>query len=165
MWIIILIFLFLTLCWFLLAPLELHIDSRTPQASLRWITIGKALIVFEENRFLLKLQILFFYRQWDLEKLLFKDKKKKKRIEPVRKKRKGQVSKKLRKFLNLLKTFRVTRWQIAIDTGNAINNAWLYPLNFFPITRQHLHVNFVEENYVIVTIRNVPWKLAYAFLK
>jgi hypothetical protein len=163
-WIIIIIFLLLILCWLLFTPLELKVDTRTPHVSLRWITIGKATVVYENERWLLKLWILFFHKQWELEKLIFAKKKRKTRVKPGRKKRKSGADK-LKKFVNVIKTFRITKWKIAIDTEDTVTNAWLYPLNFSRYTWNHLYVNFADENYMVITIRNVPLKLAYAFLR
>jgi hypothetical protein len=120
--------------------------------------------VYENEKWLLKLWILFFHKQWELEKLIFAKKKKKKQVKPIRKKRKSGLDK-LKKFVNAIKTFRITNWKIAIDTEDTITNAWLYPLNFSRYTSDHFYVNFVDENYMIITIRNVPWKLAYALLR
>jgi hypothetical protein len=164
-WIIILIFLFLILCWLFLAPLEFQIDTRTPQASLRWLSIGKAIVVCENDKWWVRMRVLFFHKQWDLEKLIFSEKKKKNRGKQIQKGRKKREMKRLRRFVNLLKTFKVTKWQIAIDTDDYVGNAWLYALNFFPYTRQHLYINFADENYLVLKIRNAPWKLAYAFMR
>ncbi len=164
-WIIIIIIFLLILCWLLLTPLELQIDTRTPEASLRWISIGKAIVMYEKDKWWLKVRVLFFYKQWELEKLIFGEKKKKKRIKRIPKKRKTGKGKWLKKSFNLLKTFRVIQWQIAIDTGDSIKNAWLYPLNFFSHTRQHLYINFIDENYLTLKVRNAPWKIAYAFIR
>jgi hypothetical protein len=65
----------------------------------------------------------------------------------------------------LLKTFRVTHWEIAIDTGDVIKNAWLFPLNFYPPVHRHLFINFSDENYLLFEARNSPWKLVYAFMR
>ena len=67
--------------------------------------------------------------------------------------------------MNAAKTFRIIKWQIALDTGDSIQNAWLYPLNFFPYTSHHLYINFEEENYLLLEVRNAPWKLAYVFIR
>ena len=160
---IILLFFFLLLSWFFVAPLELQIDTRTPEASLRWISIGRAVIVYEDEKWLLKLRIWFFSKQWEVEKLLLGEKKKKqiKKTAPKRKRKKRSI----KKFLNAAKTFRVTKWQIALDTGDSVQNAWLFPLNFFPYTLDHLYINFEDENYLLLKVRNVPWKLAYAFMR
>ena len=163
-WIILPIFLFLFICWLFIAPLELQIDTRIPRACLRWRSIGSADVTYQDECWWLNLKVLFFHKQWDLEKLIFRKKKKTRnkieRKKPIRKKRN-----RARKFFNVIKTFRVKKWQIAIDTGDVTKNAWLYALNFSPKTRQHLYINFTEENYLLLIIRNAPWKLAYAFLK
>jgi hypothetical protein len=65
----------------------------------------------------------------------------------------------------LLKTFRVTQWEIAIDTGDVIKNAWLYSLNFYSPVYHHLFINFSDENYFLLETRTSPWKLAYAFIR
>ena len=164
MWITIIIILLLILCWLFLNPLELQIDTRTPQASLRWINIGKAIVTYDNEKWWLKVRVLFFYKQSDLEKLIFAKKKKKKRVNRIAKKRKPGMNK-FKKFLKVAKTFRVTKWQIAIDTGDTVKNAWLYPLNFSAYTWKHVYINFTDENYIVLSIRNTPWKLAYAFLR
>ena len=165
MWIIILIFLLLILCWLFIAPLELEVDTRIPEASLRWTSIGRANVSYQNETWWLDLRVLFFHKQWDLEKLIFRTKKKKKTRKRGYKKEVSKKGSRARKFLNVVKTFRVTKWQIAVDTGDVTKNAWLYALNFTPHTRRHLHINFTDENYMLLVIRNSPWKLAYAFLK
>jgi len=147
-----------------IAPLELQIDTRIPQACLRWAGIGRAVVTYEGDCWRLNLRVLFFHKQWDLEKLIFK-KRKKAKDKRKRKKTIGKERNRARKFLNVIKTFRVRKWQIAVDTGEVTKNAWLYALNFSPNTRQHLYINFTDENYLLLIVRNTPWKLAYAFLK
>ena len=75
------------------------------------------------------------------------------------------VNRTLKKIAAVLKTIHVTEWQLAIDSGSYILNAKLYPLNYLPHTAQHIHVNFTDENYLMVKIRNRPWKILYAFLR
>ena len=163
MWIILPIFLLLIICWLFIAPLELQIDTRIPRACLRWVAIGQVVITYQNDYWWLNLRVLFFHKQWDLAKLVFQKKKTK-----AKRKRKLTTGKKIhraRKFFNVIKTFQVKKWQLAIDTGDVTRNAWLYALNFTPSTRRHLYINFTEENYLLVIIRNAPWKLAYAFIK
>jgi len=163
-WIILSIFLFLIICWLFIAPLELQVDTRIPKACLRWATIGRAIVTYQDDRWLLNLRVLFFRKQWDLQKLIGR-KRKRTSDKRERKKTTGKKRNPARKFLNVIKTFRVNKWQIAIDTGDVTKNAWLYALNFSPNMRQHLYINFTDENYLLLIVRNAPWKLAYAFLK
>jgi len=161
-WVIILIVPLLILGWLLLAPLQLQIDTRIPEISFRWTSIGKAKMVYEQDKWWLKISVFFFFKQWDLEGLIFKPKKKVRKNRP---KTKRGLSKWLRKLFNLIKTFRVTKWQIAIDTGDEVRNAWLYSLNFCPGSSNHFCVNFFDENYLVLEIRNAPWKMVYALMK
>jgi len=161
-WVIVFILPLLILGWLLLAPLQLQIDTRIPEISFRWISVGKAKIVYEQDKWWLKISVFFFFKQWDLEGLIFKPKKK---VRKKRPKTKRGLSKWLRKLFNLIKTFRVTKWQIAIDTGDDVRNAWLYSLNFYPGIRRHFCVNFFDESYLLLEIRNAPWKMVYALMK
>jgi hypothetical protein len=146
----------------LLAPLQFVIDTRIPLISLRWNSIGKAMVTFEEDKWLLKIRVLFFHKQWEIEKLIFK-KKKIRRIKKPKQKRKRKF--KWWKMFRALKTFRIKKYEIAIDTGDNLLNVWLYPLNFYPTARKHLHINFFDENYLVFEIRNTPWRLIHAFMK
>jgi len=155
------IFLFLIPSWLLFSPLELQIDTRTPHASFRWISVGKAMISYECDRWCVTIRFLFFYKRWELEKLIFRKRKTGKQIKKETRRRNDWV----RKIVNIIKSFKVVKWQAAIDTGDTIGNAWLYPLNFLPKTRKHCHINFSDENYLMIKIRNAPWKVAYALFK
>ena len=144
------------------APLQFVIDTRIPLISLRWLSIGNARITFENDKWWLKVSVLFFHKQWELQKLIF-TKKKIKRLKKPKQKRRRKF--KWSKMFRALKTFRVKKYEIAIDTGDYVLNAWLYPLNFYPAVRKHLQVNFFDENYLVLEIRNTPWRLVYAFIK
>ncbi|MGZ4049775.1 MAG: hypothetical protein ACXVNN_10455, partial [Bacteroidia bacterium] len=90
------------------------------------------------------------------------EKKKKKKVQ---REKSSTNSKWLSKLVNMLKIFRVIQWKIAISSGDNIKNAWLYPLNFFPYTGQHVLVNFIDENYLVLTTRNKPWRILYELMK
>jgi hypothetical protein len=161
-WIIILIFPMLVLCWLLIAPVRLNIDTRIPEISFQWMTVGKAKMVYEDDKWRFKISVLFFFKQWEVKDLFFKPKKK---TEKQRHKAKSKYFKWVRKLLNVIKTFRVTNWQIAVDTGDNVGNAWLYSLNFYPAMGRHFHVNFFDESYLLLELRNAPWKMVYALIK
>ena len=162
MWLIIFIVPLLILGWLLLAPLQLQIDTRIPEICFRWLSVGKAKMVYEQGQWRLQISVLFFFKQWKLEDLFLKPKK---RVKKSRPKTKTGHSKWFRKLLKLIKTFRVTKWRIAIDTGDDVKNAWLYSLNFYPGLSHHFCVNFFDENYFLLEIRNTPWRLVKAFIK
>ena len=69
------------------------------------------------------------------------------------------------KILRVLKTFRVTAFTLALDTGDNVLNAQIFPLIFFPPVRRHVFINFTGDNFLILKMRNRPWKMLCAFLK
>ena len=164
MWIVLVIFLLVLICWIFLAPIEFQIDTRVPHARVRWISIGNAVVEYLDDRWVLKLRLLFFYKQWELGKI-GSAKKKKKRLQKPKSKERRVKTKSIMKVFHVLRTFRVTHWEIAIDTGDVIENAWLYALNFYAPVHRHLFINFSDENYLLLEARNTPWKLAYAFIR
>jgi hypothetical protein len=164
LWIIIL-FIILFLAWILLSPLEFKIDTRIPLVIIEWKSIGKATLVYEKDEWWLKIHVLFFYKKWSLLQMVFADKTRKKKVKHAQRKKSTTNSKWLSKFFNMLKTFRVIQWKIAISSSDNLKNAWLYPLNFFPHARQHVYINFIDENYLVLTTRNKPLRIIYALMK
>jgi len=162
--ILILSILFVLVAWLLLSGLSLEIDTRIPQASFRWYSVGTARVWFEEEWWL-NYQVLFFRKKIRLSQLGSGKKKKPKKTVTTRKKKSGKRLKRLSKILKVLRSFTVEEWKLALDTDDYTVNARLYPLNFLPVARQHVLVNFSGENYFFVRISNRPWKILYAFLK
>lgn len=157
----ILLFICLLLLWFLISPFIIEIDSRKPLAMLKWVSIGKAAIWYDEEWWL-GFRVLFFQKKIRLSSI--KDKQKKVAAPLVKKtKRKRKLS--FRKILNVVRTFRIEEWKLAIDTGDYARNAQIYPLNFLPKLSGHMQINFNDENYLYVRIRNRPLKMLYAFLR
>ena len=164
MWITILIVLLLILCWLAFAPFEFQIDTRALQASLGWMGIGRAMIVYESEKWMVKIKVLFFKKQWELEKIIFREKTKK-RLKKISRQKSSRKRRMLDTIFNIAKTLKVTKWQIAIDTGDVLMNAWLCSLNFYPPVHRHLLINFSNENYLLLVVRNTPWKLVRTFMR
>ena len=129
------------------------------------MSIGKAALMYTEEQWWLKVQVLFFRKKWTVVQIIFADRKKARKVKHLQKKKGIARGNRLLKFFNVVKTFRVTQWKIAISSGDNARNALLYPLNFLPHTRQHVDVNFIDENYLVLTIRNQPWRIIHALMK
>lgn len=155
-------FLVLILCWLLIAPLLLEVDTRVPQASFRWRSIGKMRIWYDGD-WRLSMQVFFFRKTICLSEM--KSKPRPEKVTAPKKKRKKNGKKTMLKMIRVLRTFRVTEWRVAIDTGDYARNAQLYPMNFLPYAFKHLDINFRDENFLVLRIRNRPWKMIYAFLR
>ncbi|MFI5133127.1 MAG: hypothetical protein ACHQEB_02270 [Chitinophagales bacterium] len=146
----------------LISPILIQIDTRIPKAELRWVSIGKILLWHEEEWWL-SFQVFFFRKKIRLAAIKTTTTKIGK--EPGKKKRKLKMIQLLKKMIRVMKTFRVIEWQLGIDTGDYVRNAWLYPLNFLPDSRGHMQINFRDENYFFIRIKNHPWKILYAYLR
>jgi len=163
LWIVLLLIILL-LVGILLLPLEFKIDTRVPVIMMRWKAIGSAALLFENEEWWLKIQVLFFSKKWNLIQLFFAGKKKLARIKNRRKKN-ARKNKTVFRILKVLKTFRIVQWEIAFSAEDNVKNAYWYWLNFFPLTRRHIHVNFIDENYLVLVIKNKIGRVVYAFIK
>jgi hypothetical protein len=164
LWIILLLIILL-LAWILLSPLEFKIDTRVPVIMVQWKSIGNATLFFEGEEWWLKIHVLFFSKKWNLIQIIFSDKLKRKRTDKSRKKKKSGKYKQISRFFKILKTFQIVQWEIAFSADDNTDNAYWYWLNFLPSTRQHVHVNFFDESYLVLVIKNKAWRVAHAFIK
>jgi len=163
-WIIVLLSLLFFICWLLISPVEVEIDSRIPRAKLQWVGIGTAVLWYDDE-WRLSMYILFFRKTIRFSKIKRKPKKKRPETATKKPKKRKNIRKQLTKAARIIKTFRVIEWQLAIDTGDQTRNAQLYPLNFLPGAFRHLDINFRNESYLYLKIRNRPWKMVYEFLR
>jgi len=96
--------------------------------------------------------------------MIFADKKNTKKVKKIQSQRRKSSSKWIGKILRIIKTFKIKQLQIAIGSSDNTINAKLYPLNFLPLTRQYIYINFIEENYLLLTIKNQPFRIIYALM-
>jgi len=164
LWILLFLIILLPV-WLLFSPFEFKIDTRIPVISVRWKSVGNAILSYENNDWWLNIQVLFFSKQWNVEQMIYTVRKKKKKMDQDDKEKKIRKSKPLGKFLKILKTFEIVEWQVSFSKDDYAANARWYWLNYFPLTIKHVRVNFFDENYLVLVIRNVPWRIVYAFIK
>ncbi|OQP58173.1 hypothetical protein A3860_07565 [Niastella vici] len=143
-------------------PLYIEIDTRVPEANLRWVSVGQCRIWFQQE-WLLNVQILFYRHTFRLSAQTGKKKK------PAEKKARAAKPKnmlpKLKKGWQVLRSCTVQQWQLSIDTGDFAKNAELYPFTFYPALCGHLRINFTNENYFFIRIHNQVWKMLMAYLR
>ncbi len=161
-WLIgIVVFIFLLVFVFLLSVIVIEIDTRVPGAAMRFGGIAKAKIWYEDEWWL-DIRVLFY------RKLIRMAGIKKKPAQPKRVKKKPNKKRQkrmLRKILPLLKTFRVKECTWALDTGDPVLNAQLGLVNFLPLTRRHIFVNFQGQNYFVLKASNYPWRILYTYFR
>jgi len=132
---------------------------------IQWKSIGIATLFYEDEEWWLKIRILFFSKKWNLVQMIFAEPKKKKKMTQSRRRKNGRKHILVFKFFKILKTFQIVHWKIAFSADDYTENAYAYWLNFSPLTRKHVHINFVDENYLVLVIKNKVWRMAYAFIK
>lgn len=164
-WIILLIAILLFIFWLLLSPMELHIDTRTPHATFKWISIGSAVMIYEKDEWLLKVKVLLFKKQWQLSRMFIESaakEKKAKKVSPAKKVSRFNWRKRLRRILS---TFQIKELKVAIDGLEQLSYAMMYPLNFMPYIGKHIHINFENQTYLLLRIRNQPIRLLFALIR
>jgi len=162
-WFLVFVVIFLLVFLLLLSPLELSIDTRIPLIVMRWGRVGKAMFTWKNEEWMISLDFLFFHRKWSLEKIIYGTKKTSKRSE--KKQKTKRKSRDWRRLFQVLRSFQVSKWQLVIDSDDYVQNAYLYPLNFMPYVRNHVRINFLDENYLVATIKNTPWRMISAWIK
>jgi len=162
---VLLILLSILLCWLLSSPITLEMDTRLPEAQLRWKGICAVRLVYEKEQMWLYLRTLFIKKKWQLKGRGSKRAggKNIRGASTRRKKRRRGIP--FSKMIRVLQTFRVDVLSIALDTGDPVLNAQLYPLTFFPFRAgRTIRINFEDCNYVLLRISNRPWRALAAWL-
>lgn len=155
--------LFLLILGFLLVPIELHIDTNTNQYFLRLGGLAYASLEAHEAEIIrVRLRLLFRNFYFYPLKKIGEFKMKKQAIGKI-KKRRRHISP--RKFWSLLKSFKVKKLLVDIDTGNCISNAKLYPVFFFlNFYTGRFNINFEGRNQVVLSIHNRPLHIIKSFI-
>ena len=169
-WIILSLFILLVV-YLLFVPLVLYIDTDQRVGYLQVKGLAKASLETHESELIrIRLDALFthFYF-YPLQKILHA-KSKKKEIAPKTRKKKskkevtdiiryGKIGKRI------LQSFKVKKFRVAIDTGDCIQNARLYPVAAF-VDRYlfDCHVNYQNRNYLGLHVVNKPIYILKAFI-
>lgn len=170
LWILLAV-LVLLLVYLLYVPLVLFVDTDQRIFYLQMKGLAKASIEADKNELLrIRLDALFTHFYFFPLRSIFKPRKK--RVE-----KKSQVKKRVsKKEVNdwfrygkigkrILQSFQIRKFKVAIDTGDCIQNARLYPVAAF-IDRYvfDFQVNYQDRNYVGLHLVNRPINILKAFI-
>ncbi len=155
--------LFLLLLGLLFIPIEVYFNTITNQYYLRLRGLVKVSMESDEEE-LLRIRIKVFFRNFHFYPL--------QKIENVkRKKLEKRVFKKhikknnLKILFRLLKSFRVKKMYVNIDTGDCLMNAKLYPLfAFLNYHKGNFNINFEGRNQMVLSIENRPIHIIKSFI-
>lgn len=158
MWLALLFLILLVPVYLLFAKLVIEIDSTKDFYCARLGKIIKVSLIWIEGKVKIKLRIFGITKIVDITK-------------PQQQKKKKTSTKKqkisLQKIIRILKTFKVTKCHILIDTDNMPLNGILYPV-FYLLSRytgKTILINFYGENTVQLKIENTLARMLWAYIK
>jgi hypothetical protein len=121
--------------------------------------------IWYEDEWWLRIQFPFFRKTFRVADM--KSSPKKTTKPPAHDESKGKPKRK--KFLKILRTLikavEVEEWQLALDTDDFARNGQLYPINYLPGNFRHLHINFIDQNYLVIKLKIRVWKIVFAFIR
>lgn len=158
-----LILFFLLILYLLLAPIVLFIDTATNQYYVRLKGLAKLNIEPDEKELLrIKLKIFFLsFYFYPLKKI--GSSKSKKTVKPTSRKSGKRIG--FGKSMRVLRSFKVKRLLLNIDTGDCIWNAKLYPI--FALLNYNIgefSINFEGRNQLALQLQNRPINIIRSFI-
>lgn len=159
-WIIIPVSLLLIIFYLLLAPFFVEIDSRNGVLlRIRFHLIASASLIFKEDSFFLLVKMAWWQKQVDM----FAKRNRSKKTDVKRKKKPVP----LRKIFAVIKSFRIKKLFVTIDTGDMPLNGLLYPVFYFLKfkTGKDVSINFTDENRIELQLKNNIARMMWAFIK
>jgi hypothetical protein len=152
-------FFLLLLVYLIWMPVVLCVDTVKNEYYIQLKGLAKAKIEsHKEEMLILKLKIFFLrFQFYPLRKN--KSATKKKELEKHKsKKQQSKIS--LRTALRILKSFKVKRFLLNMDTGDCIYNAKIYPLFVFLNYRiGGFNINFDGKNQLTIYLQNTPLRI------
>ena len=161
-WYILIILFSLFLLWLLLGPVIIYVDSSSNRYFLNLPGIFQARIISSEELFQVRGWILFVPYRFNPFRI-----KKKKKDRPKGKKKKFKLPKGgVGMVKDAVRTIRVRKLEMNLDTDDFLLNAWLVPV-FSLINRPNtrLHVNFQGESTLILDMRIRLGALLWVFIR
>lgn len=161
---VVFILLFLLILYFLFVPIDLFIDTGSNKYYLQLKGLAKVYLEgHNEEVIRIKLMTLFMkFYFYPLRKRGITKKKSQKKEITRKKKSKGME---LKKGIKVLRSFKVKRVLVELDTGNCITNAKLYPA--FAFLNHHVgafSINFEGRNRLAIHLQNRPIKIIKSFI-
>lgn len=160
LWVVILMLFIFLVIYLLFATISIYIDTATNQYYVQLKGVFKLSAESHESE-ILKLRLQMYFLNFNFYP--FKAKKNKEPKKYLRKKRKRTF--KIQQGLRLLKTFKVKRFLVDLDTGDCITNAKLFPVfAFLNYKFGHFYLNFEGRNQLVLHIQNRPIYIIKSFI-
>ena len=159
---VILILLFVSIVIYLLfARISLFIDTSTNRYFIKLQGICSINAERDETE-ILKLRLHVFFLHFNFYPL---GPDKKKKIKPKKKKKKSRFSLTFKQAYRLVKSFKIKRFYLDLDTGDCITNAKLYPIvSLINYKKGNFNINFNGRNKLVLHIQNRPIYIIKSFI-
>mgnify|MGYP001569964652 CR=1 FL=1 len=151
--------IFCIIIYALFAPLLLEIDTSNYVYQFRIVPIFKMWWVKDE---------LFGHPEMSVfginKKLQFSDYKKKSTT--LKTKKTTHLKLNVKCLFSIIKTFKIKKCTVSIDTGNMPLNGMLFPFMYLTssLTGKTFHINFTGQNEVVLTIKNNAFSILRAYI-
>ncbi len=153
----------LLVVYLLLVPIILVINTNSNEYYLQIKGLAKASVESDVKK-VIKIKLKLFFFNYYFYPLMYKASGEKKKLENnKKKKRKRNIE--FKTMLRLLKSFKVQKLLVDIDTGDCILNAKLYPVfGFLNYHVGNFKVNFEGRNQLVFQIQNRPLNIIKSFI-
>ena len=161
-WIILITVVLYIFVYLLFVPFFLEIDTTSGKYSFKIYGIAGARIYISDDTLMLDINITAWHKQIDL----FEHKK---RQQKVKKKKIKKERRKIyfHKILAVIKSFKIDKLRLIIDSGNEQLNGILFPV--FELasytTGKTLKINFIDRNEFELTLENNLARILWAYIK
>lgn len=158
-----LLFCVLVFCYLLFAPFYLEIDSTNGLFRMRFHQLVVAEIKTRQSSLIMELRVAWWKKQFDL---LTERVQKEKTVEIKKEKKKKRRKISFSKIKAVIKTFKINKCTVHIDTGCMQTNGILFPVFFWigKWSRKDININFINENKIILQIENNLARMVRAFI-
>jgi len=154
--------LMILLSYLLFAPFYFEVDSRDGLCRFRFHKVASVRLYLSESSLFADLRCTGWHKSIDL---LAPGKKRKKA--GGKSPRQGSRRPSFGKIWAVLRSFRVNKLSVRLDTGNMQLNGVLYPLFLWlhRQTRRDLGINFLNENEIIIEIENTVFRMLRVYIR
>ena len=149
---IIILAVFLFIGWILFAPLILTVNTVSENYSVRLPGIFSGRIIHDGGKFYMRIRVLFIPFTVHPGRFTGKEHEKQPGRKPVWPR---SVKYSVMAFREIIRSFRLKMLYIDVDTEETLLNACLVPVLMMIRAEQvHVNVNFMEQNTLIMDLRN-----------
>jgi hypothetical protein len=160
------------LCWILIGTITFIFDTNTNEYSIKLVGGVAINLLTRGGGFFIIIRVPFYQKIIDVEKSILdaysNGKSLKAKNGKIKKKANYRLfEKRIKKnWLRVLRTFKVRKFRLNLDTDNYITNSLLFPLAYFAQRKGYqIGINYLGRQDVSIVVQNRLAKILLALLK